>query len=187
MGRFAGTEHGRRWQAARGILRALLAAYLDADPRALRFELGPHGKPALAQQSGDSPTALRFNLSHAGGTALYAVAAGREVGVDLEREGRRFNAVAVARRIFGAEEAESLAALDPASRDREFLRRWVRHEAVVKCAGTGIGAAMEETDRPQPEPWVAEVDVGPGAFAAVAGTGNRCELRCWQWPARAAT
>ena len=88
--RFIRTEHGGYFSTARGILRALLAGYLDADPRSLRFELGAHGKPALA----GAETTLRFNISHARGTALYAIACGCEVGVDVEHEDRRVDAVA---------------------------------------------------------------------------------------------
>jgi 4'-phosphopantetheinyl transferase len=46
--RFARAAAGRRWATARGILRSLLGAYAGADPRALRFALGEHGKPSLA-------------------------------------------------------------------------------------------------------------------------------------------
>ncbi|HUO74061.1 MAG TPA: 4'-phosphopantetheinyl transferase superfamily protein [Solirubrobacteraceae bacterium] len=170
--------HGRRWAAARGILRALLAGYVGGDPRTLRFELGPYGKPALAGQDAD----VRFNVSHAGGAALYALAAGREVGVDVEHEDRRVDAVRVARRIFGAEEAARLSALEPAARTREFLRAWVRYEATVKCLGTGIGAFDRPDLAPNP-PAVTELAVGPRTLGAVAVAIAAVELRCWTWPA----
>jgi 4'-phosphopantetheinyl transferase len=179
--RFIRTTHGGWWASARGILRALLARYLDTDPRALRFTAGAHGKPALAEPA----TTLRFNMSHAGPAALYAVTDGSEVGVDLEREDRRVDPVRVARRIFGADEAARLGALDPPARQREFLREWVRHEALVKCLGTGIGAyraGPQLTDRPS----VCELDVGPGSVAAVAIAVAKerpeVELRHWEWP-----
>jgi 4'-phosphopantetheinyl transferase len=179
--RFVRTEHGGHWSSARGILRALLGRYLDADPRSLQFELGPHGKPALAGLQ----TTLRFNISHARSIALYAISDAREVGVDVEHEDRRVNAVALARRIFGAEEADRLQTLDPVSRRREFLRAWVRHEAVVKCLGTGIGAYRNQPAGNKP-PWVTELSVGPGAVGAVAVSevgGGGFTLRCWEWPA----
>ncbi len=176
--RFIRTEHGGHWATARGILRAMLAGYLDADPRSLRFELGAHGKPALV----GAEATLRFNISHARDTALYVIAAGREVGVDVEHEDRRVDAVAVARRIFGVREAERLSALDPLSQQRQFLRAWVRHEAIVKCLGTGIGAYRSE-DSGADAPWVAALEVGPHTVGAVAAAGAPPELRCWQWPA----
>ena len=98
--RFARPEDGERWAAARGILRALLGAYVDADPHALRLEQGPHGKPRLAGED-----RLRFNLSHSGDVVLYAFALDREVGVDVELPRRAVDHVAIARRILGDGEA----------------------------------------------------------------------------------
>jgi 4'-phosphopantetheinyl transferase len=103
------------WTRSRGVLRALLARYLDADPRELRFVLGPHGKPALSPEGTGSAIDLRFNLSHSGTMALYALSAGREVGVDIERPRERHTA--------------------------ELLRAWVAREALVKCDGGGLLAS----------------------------------------------
>ena len=71
--RFTHEDARRRWARAHSILRALLGAYLDTDPRPLRFEAGPHGKPHLA----GSGSPLRFNLSHSAEVALYAFATER--------------------------------------------------------------------------------------------------------------
>lgn len=181
--RFVRAEDGRRWAHARGILRALLGAYGDAEPAALRFSEGAHGKPALAADGG-RPVRLRFNLSHSGDTALYALALDREVGVDVELPRRSVDHVAIARRILGDDEADRLAALDPDARERAFLRAWVRWEAVLKCRGTGIGGA----DAPPSgrHPWVHELDVGAPAAAALAVDDGPCTVRCRQWPAAGA-
>ncbi len=132
------------WARSRGVLRALLGRYLDRDPRALRFVLGPHGKPALAREGTDAGEDLRFNLSHSGELALVAVTGGREVGIDLEIADRRVtdrrvDELAIAARMLGRAQAERLAELDPRTRERAFLRAWVAHEAVVKCRGLGLG------------------------------------------------
>jgi hypothetical protein len=141
------------WSRSRGVLRALLGRYLDHDPRELRFLLGSYGKPALLSEGPAPATDLRFNLSHSGGLALVAVSAGREVGVDVERARERYTA--------------------------EFLRAWVAHEAVVKCRGVGLATPREG---PHPDdPWMAELDGGPGAVAAVAVAGGPCELRSYRW------
>jgi len=145
-----------RWGRSRAILRVLLGRYLDADPRALRFVLGPHGKPAL-QGKALARTDLRFNLSHSGPLMLVAVSIGREVGVDIElvRVRDRYPA--------------------------DFLRAWTRHEARVKCLGVGLGGAPAAADE-NAELWTEALDVGTGAVAAVAVAGEEaCELRCWDW------
>src|SRR5262245_41661258 len=54
-------ELRRRFIAAHGILRELLAIYLQVSPRWLRFEQNRHGKPFLLP---DSSVQLHFNLTH---------------------------------------------------------------------------------------------------------------------------
>lgn len=174
--RFVQPEAGERWAAARAILRALLGAYLGADPAVLRFEEGTHGKPRLA----DEPR-LRFNLSHSDGVALYALALDRDVGVDVELPRRAVDHVAIARRILGEAETQRLAALDPPAREREFLRAWVRWEAALKCRGTGIGGAEQPPDGPAP--WIRELQLGGPGAAALAVAGGPVAVRTWRWPA----
>jgi 4'-phosphopantetheinyl transferase len=173
--RFVRAADRARWSRSRAILRRLLGNYLRADPRALRIEIGEHGKPALA----DAPINLRFNLSHSGEIALYAFALGVEVGVDLERARESLDMVRAARRMIDAREADRLAALDPAERSAAFLKAWVRHEATVKCLGTGIGGERVAAQAGSSELWVRQLEVGGGAEAAVAAATEPRELRCW--------
>jgi hypothetical protein len=168
---------------AREILRVLLGRYLRVKPQAIAFVIGPHGKPALAAP-GAPP--LQFNLSHTRGIALYALARDVDVGVDVERPRPGLDTVRLARRFITAPAAEEIASLAPAERDVAFLRAWVRHEATVKCLGTGIGGADLATLAPGMWPWVAELDPGDGAAAAVAAATPPETVRCWQWRPRTA-
>ncbi len=173
---------------ARGLLRVLLGRYLACDPRALSFVIGPHGKPALR---GREP--IGFNMSHSGSLVLYAFTAGTPVGIDVEMLDRRVRGsdyVALASRAFGPDCARRLAALDPEARRLEFLRAWVRHEAVLKCRGSGLLATRRAdvtgsiaASGPS-EPWVSELDLGPLALAAVAVEGGPRELRHRDWRPR---
>jgi 4'-phosphopantetheinyl transferase len=174
---FVREQDGWRWARARGILRSLLGGYLELDPRALRLATGEHGKPELVEPT----VSLRFNVSHSGDVAVYAFADGRAVGVDVEVPRRPLDHVALAARAFGPEEARRLGALEPASREREFLRAWVRHEAELKCRGSGIGGPSPEPG--DPPVWIAELDVGRGAAAAVAVVGAPCEIRLREFAA----
>jgi len=171
------------WARSRGVLRALLGRYLDRDPRTLRFVLGPHGKPGLLRDDTESVEDLRFNLSHSGSLALYAVTVGRAVGIDVEVPRRRVNELAVAERVLGSAHAQRLGDFGSQARARGLLRAWVTHEAVVKCRGVGL-ATPPEGPRPD-DLWTAELDVGPPAAAAVAVAGGPCELRCRDWGPRA--
>jgi 4'-phosphopantetheinyl transferase len=188
--RFAKHSDGKRWSHARGILRALLGLYLRRDPSILRFTAGVHGKLELLEEGAGSAAAaeparerahkLSFNLSHSGELALYALTETGPVGVDVEVARRPINEAAIAARILGATEARRLETLDPATREREFLRAWTRHEATLKCRGTGIGDAPVN----EGQLWTAELEVGPRAAAAVALEHPPSALTCWDWPPR---
>jgi 4'-phosphopantetheinyl transferase len=177
------------WIAAHAVLRRLLARYLDTDPRDLRFRTGKHGKPMLldeqAKMAAHPPVGrpavppLAFNLSHSGELALYAFGSGGSVGVDVEVARSTIDHVAIAARALGRVQARRLAGLEPECREREFLRAWTRHEAELKCQGTGIGwVAAEATGK---EPWVADLDVSPRAAGAVALERGARKLCCWDW------
>jgi 4'-phosphopantetheinyl transferase len=174
----------QRWMRSRGGLRALLGGYLQKDPRTLRFTASAHGKPVLLDDATGSNTmpesasaGISFNLSHSRHLALYAFIEVGAVGVDVEVARKPIDQVAIAARALGPNEARRLEGLDPAIREREFLRAWVRHEAVLKCRGTGIGAGSAAPSGV--DPWVAELDAGSHAAAAVALERAPHELCCW--------
>ena len=132
--RIAADRRRQLWVRSRGVLRGLLARYLRSEPQTLSLLATPHGKPLLAGG------AISFNLSHSGAIALYAFTAGPEVGVDVQIDRRQIDETAIARRFLTAADAQRLATLPPAERRTEFLRTWVRHEAAIKCRGTGLAA-----------------------------------------------
>lgn len=174
------------WARSRGVLRELLARYLQNDPRAVCIALDGRGKPALGSAPGGegaagNPSELFFNLSHSGVTAIYAFTRSAAVGVDLELARRPIGTLALAERAFGRDEAERLRHLDPETRQAEFLRRWVRHEAVLKCSGAGIGGSATTTACSAG--WVAELDMRGRGHAAVAVSVPPAEVRCWEWTA----
>src|ERR671939_2108883 len=72
-----------RFVAARAGLRIILGGYLTLHPAQITFSYGPQGKPSLAS-SLDATTTLNFNLAHSAGLALFAVAYGTQIGIDLE-------------------------------------------------------------------------------------------------------
>ena len=75
--------------------------------------------PLLASESGAD--AIRFNLSHSHGMALYAVTRGREVGVDLEFIRCDLEAEQIAERFFSHSEIVTLRALPPSLRKYAFF------------------------------------------------------------------
>jgi len=104
----------------------------------LRFVIGPHGKPRLA----NAPIDLRFNLSHSSERALLAITIGHEAGVDIERE-RSIETLDLADRFFSAAESATLRALPPADQVPAFFRCWTRKEAFVKAIGNGLAFPLD--------------------------------------------
>ena len=133
-GRLKSAHAKNRFIAGRGMLRNILGGYLRIDPAAVRIAQGEHGKPFLADRALD----LRFNLSHADEIMVLAVAAGVEVGVDIERIDAGKAIHEMARMAFSRREQEKLLAM-PASQQKEaFYRCWVRKEACLKACGRGF-------------------------------------------------
>src|SRR5450432_266810 len=81
--RFHFERDRQSYVATRGLLRCLLGAMLHEEASKLVFEYGERGKPALALAAQHGPT-IRFNVSHSAGWAMFAVAYGFNVGIDLE-------------------------------------------------------------------------------------------------------
>lgn len=149
----------RRWTAARWALRRVLAEYLDRPGPEVELETDERGKPGLLRDTGD----LQFNLTHSAGLALVAVTTGRAVGIDVELIAPREDLAGLAERALPAEEAAAVLAADPVQRPGAFYDAWVRHEARLKCLGSGLGAPAPPT-----EVAIAAVEAGPGYAAAVA-------------------
>lgn len=136
--RFRFEPERRRYLVARGILRLLLAGYLNQPPRDIEIAYGPHGKPFLAD-----PTArLRFNASHSQGVALYAFVWNHEVGVDVEAIHSVTDMARIAERFFAPGENERWRALPEPERARAFFLCWTRKEAFLKAKGVGIGGGL---------------------------------------------
>ena len=130
------------YRPARGRhpLRQVLAAYLGIDADEVSLVEGEHGRPRLDPAHG-SP--LDFNWSHSGDRALIAVARGISPGVDIERRRPQPRALPIARRFFGSDEADALAALPEDARSAAFLEAWTAKEAILKAHGRGIGYGLQ--------------------------------------------
>jgi len=139
--RFRFPRDRRRFIVARGVLREILARYLDRDPAKLQFCYAPFGKPALTSNSGGD--GLRFNVSHSHGFGLYAVSFHRELGVDLECIRTNFPWEPIAERFFSPEEIEALYSVPRGLKYEAFLNCWTRKEAFVKARGGGLSLRLD--------------------------------------------
>ncbi len=140
--RFHFSDDSRRYAVRRGILRHLLAGYLQIPPTEIVFAYNTQRKPALAPSL--AAANLRFNLSDSGETAVYSFAVGQEIGVDIEAHRDYPDALQLAERFFSRDEAEWLRSQPVEQRSSAFLRCWTCKEAVVKALGDGLMAPLQE-------------------------------------------
>lgn len=176
---------------ARGALRSILALYLQTKPGGIVFCYGAQGKPELA----GGP--VRFNVSHSGALALYAISNARDVGVDVERV-RPGMERDVAGWFLSLRGIRFLEALPPRARRRAFFQGWTRMEAYSKARGEGIVAGLKNFETflggsdsvslcapggpPKATPWWLH-DFRPraGYVAALAAQGGKCGIKYWNW------
>lgn len=174
--RFRFAPDKRRFIISRGILRIILGGYLNMKPDKIRFRRGPFGKPELEGNAGLET--LCFSASRSNGLALYAFAAGRQIGVDLEYIRPNFRIGDMARQFLPPEYNALLEACPEHDRGKTFFALWCRNEAYLKAQGTGLAGAPLKPDGQ----WsFIDLHVGRGyaACLAVKGQGTALKRRRW--------
>jgi len=196
--------HRGEYVIAHAALREVLGRNLRVGPTEVRLTVRPPEvggaagavptKPALAGAGGGAVSGLdlRFNLSHTSGLALIAVALGREVGVDVERNRPLKEMEAMAQSVFSSEEMQLWLRLTAVERFEAFYRVWTRKEAYLKAIGLGLYRELKDVTVPVSveriegvsqgrEVWdaagrgtwrVADVEVEAGCSAAVCWEGD---------------
>lgn len=153
---FKSQQQVNRYLAVRGVLRRILASYLEVEPTALRFEVSRYGKPYLSNAS------LFFNISHSGDCLLVAVSDFESIGVDIELIKSKRNLLGVAKRCFSVDELNFWRHLPEEARVEVFYQFWVRKEAFVKAVGRGIALGLELCELQLPD--LARLSKIPGDF-----------------------
>lgn len=140
--RFYFKHHQQRFRNAHGILRLILARYLDESPKALTFTKGKYGKPELCNDP-----ALQFNLSHSGDHALLAVGLIHPLGIDLEQFSAR-PYLGIGEQLFSKRENLALRSADPRLTCLTFFNIWSQKEAFIKASGLGLTYPTDQFDVP---------------------------------------
>jgi 4'-phosphopantetheinyl transferase len=193
--RFHFERDGARFIAARGILRAILGAYLRCQPSLIRFASNEYGKPNLDGHKND----LRFNLSHSHGVALFACSRACEVGIDIERLRDDFSSHDIAARFFSRAELCAFNSVPTRLRTRAFFNCWTRKEAYIKATGKGLSYPLDtftvsvdpreparlisiDNNTEEPAKWsIININAFKGFAAALAIRHDNPELQCWHW------
>jgi|SRR5271157_22854 len=159
--RFLLAQHREHFLVSRAALRVLLGRYLNFSPELVTIAKGPQGKPFLPQSANE--TALRFNLSHSHGLALFAFACDRELGIDLEKLRPDFASAEIAARYFSSNEQREWNRLPESLRTEGFFNAWTRKEAYVKAKGEGLLIPLDSFD----------VTLTPGAGAHLRSADSK--------------
>jgi 4'-phosphopantetheinyl transferase len=173
--RFRFPHDARRFLAMRAATRRVLARYLGADPRELRFDRtckhcgAGHGKPVLAcpvevgLQAG-----LDFSVSRSGSLGAVAAARGVTIGVDVESARAPIALDGLIRRVLTEDEVHEFRRTPSTRRHLAFLQRWTSKEAVLKATGHGLAI----------DPRSLVVAVEPGGALCLAEAGH---VRAEEW------
>ena len=185
--RFHFVNDRNRFVVARGLLRELLAGYLHQVPADLEFSYGKYGKPYLSGRNASS--GLCFNLSHSSGLAVYAIARGRNLGVDVERLRPEFTGEDIARRYFSVREVVNLGTVRQEAIIEGFFHCWTRKEAYLKASGMGLqipldsfavnlspGEPAQFLSGVEPRWHLTAFDPAEGYVAAVVYDGAPCSI-----------
>jgi 4'-phosphopantetheinyl transferase len=145
--RYAFAYLRRRLVARQGWLRCILGTYLGLPPQRVRFEIAQGGKPRLGAELGTS--GLRFSASHSGELALVGIAAGRELGVDVEEVRPLPGLNQLADRWLAPGELAALRGSPEPARLRAFYQCWTLKEAYLKARGEGLRLPLADFDTSQ--------------------------------------
>jgi 4'-phosphopantetheinyl transferase len=158
---FRGETYRQDYITAHAALRFVLGSYLRILPAMVSISASDGTKPVLsvAQQEMEAieldretePEArldLRFNLSHTKGAVLIGVAAGREVGVDIEWQRPLDDLDGMARTVMSNEEISLWSKLEPERQMAAFYRLWTRKESYLKAIGLGLYRSLQDVTVP---------------------------------------
>lgn len=140
-GRFHFERDRDRFAVGRATLRHLLAGYVGRVAGEIRFSYSPYGKPRLSGRN-----LISFNVSHSADRAVFAIAPGVPVGVDIEVLDSKQSDELVARQFFSRREVGEFLALPAEARPRTFLTCWTRKEAYIKARGEGLSLPLQDFD-----------------------------------------
>ncbi|MGX1673441.1 4'-phosphopantetheinyl transferase family protein [Streptomyces sp. NPDC055400] len=175
-GRFLFERDRRQYLVAHSLVRRVLSLETGIPEADATIWRSSRGRPFLQSPPGGLPGGgrdLDFNLSHAHGFNVVAVARDRRVGVDIERIDRGgergFEWIVES---FAPEERAYLAAIaEGARRDRATLRLWTLKEAYAKARGLGLGLPFDS--------FAFELDEEQGVLGFRPPAGDSADRWCF--------
>ena len=197
--RFRFDKDRNQYIASHGILRDVLSRYLTIPAAQIRFAYGERGKPRLAEYQLVHDGPLHFNMSHSANLALYAVAQGGVVGIDLEFIRPLDDFLRIAETFFSPAECAALHNLPETAQLGAFYSCWTRKEAYLKARGDGLSINLDQfavslgpeeapallcvQDAPnEPARWTLNnISLGPECAAALVTEGRPAAVAMCEW------
>jgi 4'-phosphopantetheinyl transferase len=187
-GSFRQERDRHRAVIARGVLREILATWMQCSPAHLTLTHDLHGKPHVESRGVDR-VVPQFSVSHSGELVVIGVHRSYRLGVDVESLPAPAEWRSMMRLVCTPRE-QALLSRDTVRGDgARFLQLWTRKEAVLKAIGAGLQLAPEQVDVCARECETAEhgrwrlksFRVGRDAVGAVAAPVGGWALRVRRW------
>lgn len=128
--KFLSDQH--KFILGRGLLKYLLAKYLNIQIQDIQITYGLWGKPCISQKN-----RLYFNISHSGDYALYAFTKYYEMGIDLEYINTNMALDEIVTTILSKGDLAYWETLGGQEKVNMFFKYWVYKEAFLKATGKG--------------------------------------------------
>jgi len=185
--RFYFIKNRNQFIITHGLLRYILSRYLNVLPEQIRFSYTSRGKPYINITGDPGKNKFRFNISHSHNIVIYAMAWGREAGIDIEYIRSNIAYKRIAKRFFSPEELAKLLSFPPEKQNEAFFYFWTRKEAYLKAKGEGIfkgsSSVLVDTGLPSRElPHWSILSFQPesGYIGALAVEGKNYQLKFWK-------
>jgi 4'-phosphopantetheinyl transferase len=180
-----------------GLLRKILASYMNIEPDKLQFRYTTNGKPYLVQKFQDQE--LQFNLAHSNEIALYALTLDRRIGIDVEHIYNFVETDQLANRVLSRQEKAESRRYPPNEKLELLFRYWTCKEAYVKATGEGLALPLKDIYLSLTPGSIAklgsvkrnvqlasrwslqELHPVPGFAAALVVEGHDYHINLWQW------
>lgn len=144
--RFRFEKDKKRYIITHGVLRQLLAKYLNIGPSEIEFGEGKHHKPTLSFPAAN----LLFNISHSGEAIAIGIlnqnrvnATQIDFGVDIEQFKNNRDHRVIAKYYFSERERFYL---NQDSNHQQFYVYWTRKEALLKASGIGLLGDIQQLE-----------------------------------------
>jgi 4'-phosphopantetheinyl transferase len=194
--RFRSMRDRNRYVVRHGVLRMLLAKYMDIEPRRVDIRCDLNGKPYLADWQNEG--ALQFSDSHSDTYAAFAFCRYNHIGVDIEKIQEMPEMLDIVARHFTRREHGAMLCCPENRRLMLFYQFWTRKEALLKALGEGLLRPLDSvdvaTDGKGSGPWpvtftghpmgadfrVADLNGPAGFSAAVAVAGRIADISVYR-------